>query len=652
MLPPALAQKLDALPASPGVYVFTDKRGRVLYVGKARSLRARVRSYFQPQTSDARWFIERLPAELGDLETFVTQNEQEAALLENALIKERQPRYNFKLRDDKEFLSIRLDPREAWPRLRVVRRPAQDGARYFGPYDSATAARKTSRLASRYFRLRTCTDADFASRVRPCLQHQIGRCPAPCVLEVDRKEYLAQAKIVGLFLDGRHDDVVDDLAARMRARAAALDYEAAARYRDQLRAIERVRGEQRVATARAIDQDAIALFTEAGRGELAVVEVRGGRITNVRTIDAGEVRVFDDEVVAAFVRQRYEHRSELPHEILLPVPIEAMEGLEAALSEGRARKVRLRVPERGGGRDLVAMARENAEHAFHEKRRSEADVEARLSEVQATLRLAVLPRRIECVDVSHLGGTDTVAAITALEDGALDRKRYRSFHVRGISGGDDFGAMREVLTRRLGRAAEPGWALPDLLVVDGGKGQLDVALAVLAELGVSLAACGLAKEKERPSGETAPERVFLPGQKNPVVLRPRSAAWQLLVLLRDEAHRASNLLRERLGRRRRLRSGLEDVRGLGKKTVARLLRALGSLRAIRAADETALVAAGATAGQARAILAYFAADAPAAGATADRAPGAPLAASDGEDDDEAGDGDGAARALPPSPTDE
>lgn len=605
MLPDLVAKKLDALPVSPGVYVFTDKKGRVLYVGKARSLRSRVRSYFQPSSTDTRWFIDRLPFEIGDLETLVTQNEQEAALLENALIKERQPRYNFKLRDDKEFLSIRVDPREEWPRLRVVRKPAQDGARYFGPYDSATAARRTMRLANRYFRLRTCTDTDFASRVRPCLQHQIGRCPAPCVLDVDRKEYLAQAKLVGLFLDGRHDEVVDDLTGRMHTTAAELEYERAAKYRDQLRAIERVRGEQRVATARDIDQDAIALFTEGGRGELAVVEVRGGRITNVRTIDAGEVRVFDDEVIGAFVRQRYEGRSELPHEILLPVAIEAMEGVEAALSDGRARKVKLRVPERGSGRDLVAMAAENAEHAFKEKRRSEADVETRLAEVQATLRLDRLPNRIECLDVSHLGGTDTVAAITVLSEGALDRKRYRSFHVRSVSGGDDYGAMREVLTRRLKRADEPGWELPDLFVVDGGRGQLEVALAVLSDLGVTLAVCGLAKEKDKASGETSPERVFLPGQKNPIVLRPRSATWQLFVLVRDEAHRASNLLRERLGQRRRLRSGLADVPGVGSVTVKKLLRELGSLRAIRTADEAALVAAGASASQAAAIVRHF-----------------------------------------------
>lgn len=622
MLPAVVVQKLAALPASPGVYVFLDRKGRVLYVGKARSLRSRVKSYFGASAGDARWFVERLPHEIGDIETLVTQNEVEAALLENALIKERQPRYNFKLRDDKEFLSIRLHAKDEWPRMRVVRRPARDGARYFGPYDSATAARRTLRLTNRYFRLRTCTDSDFASRVRPCLQYQIGRCPAPCVLDVDRKEYVAQVKLAQLFLDGRHDEVVVDLDRRMKGAADELEYERAGRYRDQLRAIERVRGEQRVASARRIDQDAIALFTEGGRGELGVVEVRGGRITNVRTLDAGEVRVFDDEVIAAYVHQRYEGRSDLPHEILLPVAIEAMAGLEGALSAGRARAVKLRVPSRGSGRDLVELARENAEHGFKEKRRSEADVEARLAEVQATLRLPRAPRRIECVDVSHLGGTDTVAAITAMRDGALDRQRYRSFHVRGVSGGDDYGAMREVLSRRLSRAGEAGWDLPDLLVVDGGRGQLEVALAVLADLGATLAVCGLAKEKERASGETAPERVFLPGQKNAIALRPRSAAWQLLVLLRDEAHRASNLLRERLGVRRRLRSGLADVPGVGPKTVTRLLRTLGSLRAIRLADEAALVAAGASTTQATAIVLHF------------RAEPAPLVAADAEDDDD------------------
>jgi excinuclease ABC subunit C len=605
-LPEIVTQKLDALPASPGVYVFLDRKGGVLYVGKARSLRSRVRSYFQSGGSDTRFFIERLDREIGDLETFVAKNEKEAALLENALIKERKPRYNFKLRDDKDFLSLRLDPREAWPRLTVLRRPKPDGAWYFGPYDSATSARRTLRTVNRFFKLRTCRDTDFARRERPCLQYQIKRCSGPCVFEVDRAEYGAQGELVKLFLEGRHDELVHDLEERMKVAAGELAFERAASYRDQLRAIDRVRETQRVEVIKDVDQDAMGLFVHGDRGEIAIVNIRGGRMTNVRTFDIDAVTLPDEEIVAAFVASYYASGS-LPDEILLPVEIEAMEGLGDLLSEERGQRVRLSVPQRGGRKDLVRMATENAEHAFKEKQREREDVEARLGEVMKKLRLPKLPRRIECVDVSHTHGTDTVAAITALLDGSPDRARYKSFHVRRVSGGDDFGAMREVLSRRLARRHESGWELPDLLVVDGGRGQLGIALAVLEELGVTeLPVCGLAKEKDNIRGETMSERVYLPGQKNPIVLRDRSATLHFLTAVRDEAHRVSNELRKKLGKRRRLRSGLDDVEGVGKKTRTTLLRVLGSLRAITAATVDELVAAGATRKQAEAIRAHLA----------------------------------------------
>ena len=622
-LPDVVTQKLDALPASPGVYVFLDrhldrdgKRG-VLYVGKARSLRSRVRSYFQPGQSDTRFFIERLDREIGDLETFVAKNEKEAALLENALIKERKPRYNFKLRDDKDFLSLRLDPRDAWPRLTVLRRPKPDGAWYFGPYDSATSARRTLRTVNRFFKLRTCRDTDFARRERPCLQYQIKRCAGPCVFDVDRKEYGAQAELVRLFLEGRQDELVDDLEERMKAAAKELAFERAATYRDQLRAIDRVREGQRVDAIDDVDQDAIGLYVHGDRGQIALVNIRGGRMTNVRTFDIDEVALPDEEILAAFVASYYASAGSLPDEILLPIEFEAMDGLADLLSEERAHPVRLAVPQRGGRKDRVRMATENAEHAFKEKQREREDVDARLGEVMRKLRLPRLPRRIECVDVSHTGGTDTVAAITALLDGAPDRRRYKSFHVRKVSGGDDYGAMREVLARRLARRDEVGWELPDLLVVDGGRGQLGIALAVLGELGVTdLPVCGLAKEKDNVRGETLrrpgaspqtrPERVYLPGQKNAIVLRERSATLHFLTAVRDEAHRVSNELRKTLGKRRRLRSGLDDVAGVGKKTRTTLLRVLGSLRAISAATTDELMAAGASRKQAEAIRAHVA----------------------------------------------
>ena len=596
--------KLETLPTASGVYLFRAPGGEVLYVGKALSLRSRVRSYFQAQTNDTRAFIARLSVELGDIETIVVGSEKEAALLENQLIKEHQPRYNIKLRDDKEFLSLRLDPKAAWPRLEVVRRPQADGASYFGPYHAASAARQTLRLVNRHFHLRTCTDSEFSARKRPCLQFQIRRCPAPCVLEVDREAYGDQVRTVGLFLDGRHDELVAELQNRMTAAAAGLAFEEAATYRDQLRAIERVRETQRVASVSALDQDVIGLFRQADQAETAVLLLRHGKLVGVRTFPLSDVTLPDDELLASFVGEYYGRGTFMPDEVLLPMAVEVMTGLAELLSEEHGRRVTVLSPQRGKRRELVLLANENAQHAFEEQARAREDVEARLMQLKDRLRLPALPRRIECVDVSHTGGQDTVAAIVALKDCAPDRARYRTYRVRGVDGGDDYGAMYEVLVRRFGRGkkAEVGWELPQLLVVDGGKGQLNVALAAMRDQGIdSLAVVALAKEKENVLGDKLVERLYLPGQKNPIGLRETSPALQVLALARDEAHRASNLHRVKLGKRRHLRSDLEDIPGVGKRTRSLLLRKLGSLRAIRGADEQTLIAAGATRKQAAAI---------------------------------------------------
>jgi excinuclease ABC subunit C len=614
VLPEVVQQKLDALPAQPGVYVFRDRHGAVLYVGKAASLRSRVRSYFLASTGDTRFFVARLADELGDLETYVTRTEKEAALLENNLIKEHRPRYNVKLRDDKEYLSLRLEPKAAWPRLEVVRRPRHDGALYFGPYHSATSARATLRLVNRHFQLRTCSDTELRSRVRPCLQYQIKRCPGPCVLPVDREQYGEQVTSVAMFLDGRHDELATALTARMMEAASKLEYEQAAVYREQLRAVESSREEQRVESSRDVDQDVVGFYREGEQIEVALLMVRGGRLIGVRTY-ALRLPMPDDEVIASFVAEYYGRGAFVPDEVLLPLAIEAMEGLAGALGDKRAgRPPKVHFPQRGTLVRLVQMATENAKHAFHEKARAKQDVQERLAEVQKRLRLPTLPRRIECIDVSHTGGTDTVAAIVAMRDGVLDRKAYKSFHVRRVSGGDDYGAMSEVLTRRFrrGREGGEGWELPDLLVVDGGKGQLGIALAALRDLGIdTLPVAGLAKEKENLRGETLVDRVYLPGQKNAVALHDGSSALYYLAQLRDEAHRVSNALRVKLGKRRRLRSGLTDVRGVGPRTAKSLLKTLGSLRAVLAANEAELVNGGATKRQAQAIRAHFAALEPA-----------------------------------------
>jgi excinuclease ABC subunit C len=710
MLPDVVLQKLEALPPQPGVYLFKDKKGAVVYVGKAKSLRARVRSYFQDSLvgrsgartgGDERPFIPILQRTIGDLETVVTANEKEATILENNLVKEHRPRYNVKLRDDKDFITLALasglgplpqtsgrNVPQAWPRLDVVRRPTPDGARYFGPYHSATAARRTLHLVNKHFQLRTCSDIDFASRKRPCLQYQIKRCPAPCVLPVDPGWYAEQVEAVGKFLDGRHDELSRELEERMRAAARDMRFELAAVYRDQLRAIEKVREEQRVVTVDSVDRDVVGFYREGDLVEIALLYVRAGKLADVATFSIKQTEIPDEEIVAAFVAQHYGaplgkqakagegeegEREEdeaaapvlVPDEIIVPVEPEGVEGIAEWLAERAGHKVALIHPKRGTRVDLLALANDNAKHAFAEKRRQSDDVQERLRDLQERLRLPALPRRIECCDISHLGGGDTVGAVVAMSDGEIDKKRYRTFHVRGIAahvgeGGtinDDYGAMYEVLARRFRRGlkpaadfapepslrsgvpaaglapepslrsgvpaavatiaeprveydpaasaatGDPDWDLPDLFVVDGGRGQLGVALAAAHDLGLhQLPIVALAKEKENVAGELLTDRVYLPGQKNPIPLKSSTTSLFLLARLRDEAHRFSNRGRSKKGKRARFHTPLDDVRGLGPKTRKALLQHVGNAAAIQAADDATLLAVpGVTARHVKAI---------------------------------------------------
>jgi excinuclease ABC subunit C len=621
-----LSQKLESLPSSPGCYVFLDGKGVTLYVGKAKSLRSRVRSYFQDGASDTRAFLPLLRRHVTDLETIVTRSEKEAAILENNLIKERKPRYNVKLRDDKEYLSVRLSLEHEWPRLELVRRPKPDGARYFGPYHSATAVRRTLHLVEKHWRLRTCTDRELASRKRPCLKYQIGRCPAPCVYEVDQALYAEQVRSVALFLDGRHDELSSTLAERMRGASERLEFELAGTYRDQLAAVESVREAQGVVSVTDRDQDVVGLFREADLVELVVLIVRSGRVVDTVTFSSARVELPDDEVIAAFLREYYGEEgagaAHLPDEVLVPVLPEVSDGVAEWLTERRValapagtrapRAVELLAPQRGPRRGLLELAQKNACHAFEEKRRAQGDIDERLARVKERLRLPTLPRRIECSDISHLGGEDTVGSVVALLNGKPDKKRYRTYHVRSAGPGDDYQALSEVLRRRFrrGRVAldeanaresapdasdltasgEPEWQLPDLFVVDGGRGQLAVALTAAQDLGLhDLPIVGLAKERESELGEKLVDRVYLPGQKNPVPLRPNSPELFMLALARDEAHRFANRGRKQTGKRRRFESALDEVKGIGEKTKKALLTELGSVEAIRAATDEQLL---------------------------------------------------------------
>ncbi len=644
MLPETVQAKLATLPAQPGVYLFKDKKGVVVYVGKAKSLRSRVRSYFQEGGTDSRQFIPYLYRTLGDIETVVTGTEKEAAILEHALVRQHDPRFNVKLRDDKEFISLRLATdlaKEPWPRLDVVRRPTDDGARYFGPYPSATSARRTLHLVNKHFQLRTCSDLELKSRRRPCLQHQIKRCPAPCVLEVDPRWYAEQVRNVELFLDGRHDELSSELDQRMKESARSMRFELAAVYRDQLAAVAAVREEQRIVSEDLEDRDVIGTYREGELVEIALLVVRRGRLADVTTFSLA-AELPEEELVGGFLGQRYGERGDdesvitPPPEILVPVLPEGAAGVAEWLGERARRKVELAVPKRGARAHLLELANENAKHAFLEKSRAKDDVEERLRKLQEILRLPTVPRRIECCDISHLGGGDTVGAVVAFLDGVPDKKRYRSFHVRGEASAahedagaprtgaginDDYAAMYEVLARRFRRGlvarhaksekseneAEPAapdaptdgaWELPDLFVVDGGRGQLGVALGAARDLGLhDLPIVALAKErvlkpasKEAAEGETVVDRVYLPGQKNPIALKSHSSSLFFLARARDEAHRFSNRARQRLGKARRFKSALDDVPGIGPVLKKSLLGKLGTVAAIKSATDEELLA--------------------------------------------------------------
>ena len=520
-----LAEILDGLPVQPGVYIMKDGRGKVIYIGKAAVLRNRVRQYFQPASGDSRDFVPLLEGIVADIETVVTSNEKEALLLENTLIKRHQPRFNVNLKDDKNFLVLRLDPKAEWPRLEVVRKLGDDGAHYFGPYHSATSCRETLRVVNRHFQLRTCTDHVLHNRRRPCLQYQIKRCPAPCVLPVAREQYDDQVRDVRLFLDGKSDELMARLGARMKDAAARTEFELAADIRDQIRALEVTLEEQQVVSADFIDQDVIGYHRDGVALEIVVMSIRAGKLSGNRAFSFTGQEFPDAELISSFVGLYYDMGASVPDELLLPVDIEDAALKAEWLTEqrtaagGRKKRVELYVPQRGDRRKLVELARKNAAASFATRRNARADTELALGKLQRRLKLPQLPRTIECYDVSHLQGFATVASMVVFVDGRPDKARYRTYKVRAPAApgaartNDDFASMYEVLSRRFRRAkqADDAWKLPDLIVVDGGKGQLAMAMAAARDVGISVGAgaelsiVALAKEREEDDAAAAPD---------------------------------------------------------------------------------------------------------------------------------------------------
>lgn len=590
-----LADKIKNIPHRPGVYLYKDSDGRVIYVGKAVSLKNRVRSYFQAGAKHSAK-VKAMLRRAEDLEYIVTDSELEALILENNLIKEHRPKYNVLLKDDKTYPYIKVTLNEDFPRVHVTRRVLKDGAKYFGPFTNSGAVHETLRLLKKIFPLRSCKQRELSSRDRPCLNYHIKRCLGPCCNLVDRAIYRETVREVVLFLEGRQEDLIKRLRQRMETAAEDLEFEKAAELRDQLLAVEKIVERQKVVSTEAVDQDVIAMARGFDEACLTVFFIRGGKlIGREHYFLEGTDNLERGEVMVAFVQQFYGQTEFVPAEVLLSEEIEKPELITAWLGELRGRKVQLKVPKRGEKYKLVEMASKNAllslEQAQLERQAGREAVDGALAELMASLGLTQPPQRMECYDISNTQGTETVSSMVVFEDGKPSKNQYRRFKIRTVDGPNDFACMKETLGRRFARAREeqelvakgelsPDKAkftkLPDLIIIDGGKGQLSAAREAMLEQGFDyISTFGLAKEEEL---------LFAPARSEPIRLPRESRGLKMLQRLRDEAHRFAVTYHRKLRSQRNLKSILDEIEGIGAVRRRELYKAYKTLEAIKQAS--------------------------------------------------------------------
>jgi excinuclease ABC subunit C len=587
---PRLEATLAKLPDRPGVYLMKDARGAVLYVGKAQSLRHRVRSYWQSRTGQP-LRIESSMDRVADVEYTVTDTVSEALLLEANLVKRYQPRFNVRLKDDKSYPFIKVTLGDDFPRIERTRKLPNDGSRYFGPYASASSVDEAMNLIRRLFPFRTCTieirDGERALQ-RPCLLYHIKRCQGPCIEAIDRAAYREDIEQVMLFLEGRQEQVARVLRREMAHASEGLDYERAASLRDKVRAIERTMESQKMAAFARTEQDLLGMARSGSEAAVQLFAVREGKLISrdVFTLE-NVVDVSDGDALAAFVKQYYARAGSIPPRLLVPVDLPEREELEAFLAARRGRAVSIAVPHRGRTRQLLDLAARNAAETLQRQQTrwlaDQGKTMAALEELAEALGMPAPPLRIECYDISTIQGANTVGSMVVFEEGRPRSGEYRRFRVKTVAGPDDFASHREVLRRRFhralsgeeGSAEELRWRLPDLVVIDGGKGQVSAARDVLDELGLSeLPLAGIAKEREE---------LFLPGRPDPVVLPASSQALYLIQRLRDEAHRFAVTYHRQLRARAQVRSVFDDLPGVGPARKRALLRVFGSARQMREA---------------------------------------------------------------------
>lgn len=595
-----LEEILQHLPDRPGVYLMKNAKGRVIYVGKAKSLKNRVRSYFQaggdPDPRKAQ-MVELIT----DLETVVTASEMEAFILESTLIKKHKPRYNVVLRDDKNYPYLRLSINEKFPNLSVVRRLVKDGALYFGPYVPSGPMWEALNFINRLFPMRKCRKKDIGERIgRPCLQFEMKRCTGPCGGEVDQEEYMKMVEEVRLFLNGKDKELVRDLERKMKAAAEAMNFEAAAHIRDRITALKKATETQNVISQGMEDRDIIAVAKEGAAADIQILFVRKGKLLGRKDFYLmNALETEEDEILAEFVNQFYTEDKEIPPEVFVSHNLPERELLEQLLCNIRAKQVRLIVPQRGTGVKLVQMALENAKVSLEQNLKTDAGRDLTLLALKSELGLKRLPRRIEAFDISNTGGQEAVASMVSFHDCKPEKDGYRHFRIKTVDQPDDFAMMGEVISRRYRRVMEEGSEWPDLIMVDGGQGQLSSAIEALKNVGADIEdidIIGLAKAQEKGlkyagvRESKSFERVYKKDASEPKVLSPTSAAVNLLARVRDESHRFAITYHRKLRSKKGIASPLDDIPGVGKKRKMQLLKHFGSFRAIREADIDTLCA--------------------------------------------------------------
>ncbi|MEW5734595.1 MAG: excinuclease ABC subunit UvrC [Thermodesulfobacteriota bacterium] len=600
---PDLAETLENLPAGPGVYLMADEHGEIIYVGKAASLKKRVWSYFRspafrsPAAKDRK--TTALVARIRSLSTISTVSEKEALILEHNLIKQHRPRYNVLLKDGKRFPLLRIDTREDYPVIEVVRRVKKDGALYFGPYAAAMAARETLRTIHTTFPLRRCK-GPLKTRSRPCLNFQMGRCLAPCAGMVTREGYREMVDEAVSFLSGKTTELLENVRRKMNDAAEREDFEQAAALRDRMYAITKTLEKQAAVTTDFQDRDAVAIAVKHDAFAIAVLFIRAGQITGGRDYFF-EMPAEPEEALSSFLRQFYESDRSVPGEILVSRKLPDLGLLSELLSELAGNKVSVLCPVRGDRARVMAIARQNAEDALLRRIEEKGAQKELLVKLSRRLLMDRLPSRIECVDISHTRGSQTVASLVRFENARPEKSGYRHYRLSSRADSDDYAAMREVLTRRFAKAQEEG--LPDLLMVDGGKGQLAVAMAVLQEMNLvgALATAGIAKKD--PARRETSDKIFIPGRANPIIFGRDQDALLLLCRVRDEAHRFAVSFHRKKRGENAIRSELDHIPGIGPKRRQALLKAFGDVASLRrASGEEIASRTGLSLAAARAVL--------------------------------------------------